>query len=358
MNLNRIPPSFGHVISAGDTLTHKLLLTGAARSMRTRSLRILTTAGAVALLCSTPAAMFAQHHHKNSGTGSQVALSALSCTSSSMKGAGTDACTVTLAKSASSNLAVTLASSSSAVKVPASVTIASGAKSAGFTATASAVTAAQTATLTASDSDNDETCALKLQPATTGTTALALGSSTVAFGSVSLNTPSTQTVKLTSSGTSSVTVSAATIKGTGFTMSGVTTPLTLAAGQTATLDLVFDPTVAGTDTGTVTISSNATSGATSTISLTGTGSSASTAYRVELSWDAPANSSAAVTGYHIYRAPSGSTAYQLLNTAVNTPTTYTDTTVQSGTTYTYEVMSVDAAGAQSAPSNVYAAAIP
>jgi fibronectin type 3 domain-containing protein len=106
----------------------------------------------------------------------------------------------------------------------------------------------------------------------------------------------------------------------------------------------------------VTISSNATSGATSTISLTGTGSS--TAYRVELNWAAPANSSAAVTGYHIYRAPSGSTSYQLLNTAVNTPTTYTDTAVQSGTTYTYQVMSVDAAGAQSAPSNVYTAAIP
>ena len=275
-----------------------------------------------------------------------------------MTGAGTVACTVTLAQTATSSVAVTLASSNNAVKVPASVTIASGAKSAGFSAIASAVTAAQTATLTASDSDNNETCALKLQPATTGTAALTLGSTTVAFGSVSLNTPSTQTVKLTSSGTSSVTISAATIKGTGFTMSGVTTPQTLAAGQTATLDLEFDPTAAGADTGTVTISSNATSGATSTISLSGTGSSASTAYRVELNWAAPANSGAAVTGYNIYRAPSGSASYQLLNTAVNAPTTYTDTTVQSGTTYTYQVMSVDAAGAQSAPSNVYSATIP
>jgi hypothetical protein len=219
------------------------------------------------------------------------------------------------------------------------------------------VTSAQTATLTASDSDNQATCSLKLSPKTTGTAALTLGSTTVAFGSVSLNTPSTQTVKLTSSGTASVTISAATIKGTGFTMSGITTPLTLAAGQSATLDLVFDPTAAGTDTGTATISSNATSGATSTISLTGTGSSAS-AYRVELNWAAPANSGVAVTGYNVYRAPSGSTSYQLLNTAVNTPTTYTDTTVQSGSTYTYQVMSVDAAGAQSAPSNVYTATIP
>jgi hypothetical protein len=356
MNLNRIPPSFGHAFSAVDTVTCNSLSTGAARSTQTRFLRILAMSGAIALLCSSPAAMFAQHHHKSGGSGSQLQLNALSCSSGSMTGAGTDACTVTLAQTATNGVAVTLASSSTAVKVPASVTVASGAKSASFTATASAVTSAQTATLTASDTANKETYSLKLSPKSTGTAALTLGSTTVAFGSVSLNTPSTQTVKLTSSGTSSVTISAATIKGTGFTMSGVTTPLTLAAGQTATLDLEFDPTAAGADTGTVTISSNATSGATATIGLSGTGSS--TAYRVELNWAAPTTSSAAVTGYHIYRAPSGSTSYHLLNTAMNTPTTYTDTTVQSGTTYTYEVMSVDAAGAQSAPSNVYSATIP
>jgi hypothetical protein len=346
MNLNRIPPSFGHAFSAVDTVTCNSLSTGAARSTQTRFLRILAMSGAIALLCSSPAAMFAQHHHKSGGSGSQLQLNALSCSSGSM----------TLAQTATNGVAVTLASSSTAVKVPASVTVASGAKSASFTATASPVTSAQTATLTASDTANKETYSLKLSPKSTGTAALTLGSTTVAFGSVSLNTPSTQTVKLTSSGTSSVTISAATIKGTGFTMSGVTTPLTLAAGQTATLDLEFDPTAAGADTGTVTISSNATSGATATIGLSGTGSS--TAYRVELNWAAPTTSSAAVTGYHIYRAPSGSTSYHLLNTAMNTPTTYTDTTVQSGTTYTYEVMSVDAAGAQSAPSNVYSATIP
>jgi fibronectin type 3 domain-containing protein len=47
-----------------------------------------------------------------------------------------------------------------------------------------------------------------------------------------------------------------------------------------------------------------------------------------------------------------------VNTAVNAPTTYTDTTVQDGLTYDYEVTSVDASGVESTPSNVYTAAIP
>ena len=75
----------------------------------------------------------------------------------------------------------------------------------------------------------------------------------MAFGNVDLNTPTTQTVLLTSSGTAAVTINAASLTGTGFTMSGVTAPVTLSPGQTETLDLVFDPTAAGAATGLVTI---------------------------------------------------------------------------------------------------------
>jgi fibronectin type 3 domain-containing protein len=92
------------------------------------------------------------------------------------------------------------------------------------------------------------------------------------------------------------------------------------------------------------------------ISLSGTGM-ASTSYQVDLTWDAPVSSSDAVAGYHIYRAAS-SGSYALLNASANTPTTYTDTTVEAGQTYTYEVTSVDASGVESAPSNVYTATIP
>jgi fibronectin type 3 domain-containing protein len=106
----------------------------------------------------------------------------------------------------------------------------------------------------------------------------------------------------------------------------------------------------------VTITSNAASGGTATIALTGTGVAVTT-YEVQLSWTAPASSADPVVSYNVYRSTGGG-SYQKVNAAVNTPTTYTDTTVQSGATYNYQVTSVDASGVESAPSNVYTAAIP
>jgi hypothetical protein len=292
-----------------------------------------------------------------SGTGDSTAgaLSALTCGTSSYSAAGTDACTVTISAAApAGGLVVTLASNKTAVTVPASVTVPAGATTAAFTATVAAVTTTQTATLTATANGVAKTFNLQLgAPATPG---LTISSTNVAFGNVNLNTPATQTVTLTSSGGAALTLSAGSLTGTGFTMSGVTFPSTLNAGQSVTLDLQFDPTTAGAATGLVTITSNASTGATSTIALTGTGVSATT-YEVQLAWDAPASSTDAVVSYNVYRSTSGG-AYQKLNTAVNTPTSYTDTAVTDGVTYNYEVTSVDASGVESAPSNVYSAAIP
>jgi len=60
----------------------------------------------------------------------------------------------------------------------------------------------------------------------------------------------------------------------------------------------------------------------------------------------------------VYRAISGSSAYQLLNSAINTSTSYTDATVADNTSYTYYVESVDAEGNQSVPSNTFTITIP
>jgi hypothetical protein len=288
-----------------------------------------------------------------SGTGQAApALSAVSCSSNSLTGATTDACTVTLTSAASSGgLAVNLSSSSSAVTVPASVTVASGATTAAFTATASAVTAAQTATITATASGISVHTELQLNAEVA---TLSVSSSSVAFGDVDLNAPATQSVILTSSGTAPVTVNAASLSGTGFTMSGASFPLTLQAGQKATLEVTFDPTAAGAASGAITLTSNCSMGPMA-VSLSGTGETSS--YEVELTWEAPASSADPVAGYDIYRAVSGG-SYQLLNASVNTPTTYTDGTVGAGIAYTYQVTSVDAEGNQSAPSNIYSVTIP
>ena len=68
------------------------------------------------------------------------------------------------------------------------------------------------------------------------------------------------------------------------------------------LSLQFDPTTAGAATGLVTITSNATSGATQTISLTGTMGVAALTYSVQLSWTAPASSADPVVSYNVYRS--------------------------------------------------------
>jgi Abnormal spindle-like microcephaly-assoc'd, ASPM-SPD-2-Hydin len=183
---------------------------------------------------------------------------------------------------------------------------------------------------------------------------LTVSATSVAFGNVEVNTASTQTVTLSSTGTAAVTVSAATVTGKGFTVSGSTFPVNLNPGQAVTLDVQFDPTATGAVTGQLTIQSNSSTNGTVVISLSGTG----TTPQVDLSWDAPSSSPDPVAGYNIYRSTGGSSSYQLLNSSIDTETTYVDSTVQSGTAYTYYVESVDSSGVKSAPSNLMSVTIP
>jgi hypothetical protein len=98
-------------------------------------------------------------------------------------------------------------------------------------------------------------------------------------------------------------------------------------------------------------------------------------YEVNLTWDAPQNSTAlptctpqliasstlcwdSVAGYDAFRAPVGSNAYAELNTVSILLTGYSDTTVQPNQTYNYIVESVDASGVTSAPSNVAVVSVP
>ncbi len=281
-------------------------------------------------------------------------LSGFTCSPAVMTGAGTEACTVTLTAAAGTGgLTVSLSTDSTVVALPASVTVPAGARSAGFTATVSAFSSAQKVTQTATADGTAKTDTVTLNVAAPE---LTLGSASVPFGNVDLNTPATLSVTLTSAGSGALTISSGKVTGTGFSMSGMSFPATLNPGQTETLDIEFDPTTSGPTTGTVTLTSNSASGGTETISLTGTGQVA--AYQVNLTWDAPTNSPDPVAGYLIYRAISGSSAYQLLNSSLEALTAYTDLTVQSGTSYVYYVESVDAEWNQSVPSNTYTVNVP
>jgi Abnormal spindle-like microcephaly-assoc'd, ASPM-SPD-2-Hydin len=208
-------------------------------------------------------------------------------------------------------------------------------------------------TLAASAGGTTKTYSLSLNG---GIPKLTLSTVSLNFGSVNLSSLLSLSVTLTSSGTAPVTVSTGSVTGTGFTLSGVAFPLTLNVGQSAVLTISFNPLAALTANGLLTLTSNSSTGVTSTVTLSGTG--LTVAYQVNLSWDAPASSSDPAVGYNVYRASSGSSSYSLMNSSLDAATSYTDTTVADGTSYTYYVVSVDSAGNQSSPSSAFTATIP
>jgi hypothetical protein len=81
--------------------------------------------------------------------------------------------------------------------------------------------------------------------------------SVLRFGGLPLGQTQTQVVVLTNGGQTSVTVSAFTLSGTEFSLSNLSLPLTLAAGQSVSLNVTFSPTVAGWVPGVGTFTSNA-----------------------------------------------------------------------------------------------------
>lgn len=209
----------------------------------------------------------------------------------------------------------------------------------------------------ASNSSTNATVVVSLSGTGTTSTAapnLSINASSVAFGTVAVNSSSTQSVVLSSTGSTAVTISAATLGGTGFTLSGLTAPVTLNPGQNVTVSLQFSPTVAGAATGQLTITSNSSANPTLVITLSGTG----TQHLVDLAWYAPVASPDPLSGYHLYRSIAGANAFQFLATVDISLTTYSDTTVQGGSSYDYIVKSVDTLGVESGPSNTTTAAIP
>ncbi len=90
---------------------------------------------------------------------------------------------------------------------------------------------------------------------------------------VGQNQSQTETVKNT--GGMSATISQATVAGAGFSISGITTPVTLTPGQSASFSVIFTPQSAGNFSGSVAIASNASNPALD-VMLTGSATTQST----------------------------------------------------------------------------------
>jgi len=219
--------------------------------------------------------------------------------------------------------------------------------SAKFTPTA---TGTRTAAITIYSTASNATVTLPLTGiGTSPAGTLSMSPATLALGSVVVGTSGTASGTLTAAG-SSVTVSGVSSNNSAFTVTGLSLPVTIAAGSSAGFTVTFSPQSTGAVTGTLTFTSNAQS-STTVEALTGTGA-AVPVYAVNLSWTASTSSN--VSGYNIYRAVYASACgtFSKINSLLNAGTVYTDSVVVDGTNYCYATTAVNTSNQESQYSNV------
>ena len=216
-------------------------------------------------------------------------------------------------------------------------------------------TAIVTGKLTLTSTAINSTLAIALSG--TGVTAMrsiALSASSLNFGNEVVGGISTLALGVKNTGNSSVTISVVSVSGTGFSAVCCFAGTTIAAGQTAELNMAFAPKATGSVGGTASVTSNA-SNSPSTISLAGAGVS-STSHSVTLNWEA--SSSSSVIGYYVYRSTVSGGSYTRLTSSAVAALKYADGAVNAGATYYYVVTTVNGSGTESGYSGQVSATIP
>ena len=181
---------------------------------------------------------------------------------------------------------------------------------------------------------------------------LAVAPASLNFGNVTVGLSAKLVLALTAAN-GPVTISAAHVNSSEFALSGLALPVTIAAGQSVSAKVVFTPSISGTASAILTLTSDAANSPT-TVSLTGVGVVAG-AHSADLSWDP---SKDVVIGYNVYRGARTGGPYNRINSVLDASTDYTDTGVKAGATYFYVVTAVDAANMESPFSNQVKVTIP
>jgi hypothetical protein len=185
-----------------------------------------------------------------------------------------------------------------------------------------------------------------------GASQLAVSPSSMSFGNVVVGGSKSQNGSVTAGG-SNITVSSAGWNGSGFSLTGITFPVTVPAGQSVPFTVTFVPQTSGSATGQVSFVSDASNSPT-VVTLAGSGTQA-TQHSVSLSWNA---STSQVAGYNIYRGTSSGGPYTKLNSSLISGLSMADNNVQSGATYFYVATAVDSNDVESGHSNLATAVIP
>lgn len=180
---------------------------------------------------------------------------------------------------------------------------------------------------------------------------LAVTPASMSFGSVAVGSNQSRAGALTA-GKSSVTVYTASWNGPGFSVGGLSFPLTIPAGQSVPFTVMFAPQTAGDATGAVSFLTNAVNAPISA-QVSGSGVSSSRQHKVSLSW----SSVPSILGYYVYRGAQSGGPYGRVS-SLQPATSYSDSSVQSGQSYYYVVTTLSKGNLESGYSNEFQAAIP
>jgi hypothetical protein len=185
-----------------------------------------------------------------------------------------------------------------------------------------------------------------------GSPQLGVSPTTLSFGNVTVGSHASLQATLTASN-AAVTISSDRSTSSEFAILGLNLPVMVPAGKSIPVTIRFTPNASGTASGKAGFISNAMNSPT-VEQLTGTGV-AQGSHSVDLSWK-PGDGNA--VGYNVYRGAAAGGPYQMINTALDASTNYTDRTVVSGATYYYVATEVDGKGQESGYSNIGKAVIP
>ncbi len=177
-----------------------------------------------------------------------------------------------------------------------------------------------TGTLTVQGSDGAAPAVVNLSAtAVAPAPQISLSSTSIQFGTVGVGSTSNLSVTISNTGNADLTISVISLTGTGFGVSGITTPKTVAAGQSAQVALSFTPKVSGAAAATLSITSNDSVNPTMTVALAGTGSTATfgqlQANPTSVSFDSV--STGAISTKQITLTNTGTAAVQISNLAAS-----------------------------------------
>lgn len=175
--------------------------------------------------------------------------------------------------------------------------------------------------------------------------------SSIQFGNVPVGAEYSQSIQVTATGKSDVTVERIDVGGQFFTFAGPKLPRTLSPGQSLSFTAEFRPGSLGNKSGTISVVSN-TPDSQLQIPMTGAG----VKLAVSLNWDA--SSSPSVVGYNIYRSSVVDGKFTKMNAAIDASASYSDSAVSSGKTYYYVVTAVDSKNEESAFSAPASVSVP